>query len=115
MGHISLSSQKTIQTFQTETYQECFSGLNREYHNKVKALIKEITQNPLLKSELMKSDYKGLRKRKKGRVRILYVYCKDCRERGDDVNRDCAFCKDTADETIIFFYVGLKGILYEDR
>ena len=44
MGHISLSSQKTIQTFQTETYQECFNGLNKEYHNKVKALIKEIIQ-----------------------------------------------------------------------
>lgn len=115
MAHISLSSQKTIQTFQTETYEECFCGLNKEYHNKVKALLKEITQNPLLKSEIMKSDYKGLRKRKKGRVRILYAYCKDCRNRGDDVDRGCAFCSDMNDETIIFFYVGLKGILYEDR
>ena len=114
MGHISLSSQKNIQAFQTETYQECFNSLNKEYHNRVKALIKEIAQNPLLKSEIMKSDYKGLRKRKKGRIRILYAYCKDCRDRGNDEVQGCAICEDMSDETIIFFYVGLKGILYED-
>ena len=115
MAQISLSSQKTINTFQTETYQECFKNINKEYHKKVSVLIKEISQNPFMKSELMKGDYKGLRKRKKGRVRILYAYCKDCRERGDDKNRKCGCCEDMSDETIIFFYVGLKGILYEDR
>ena len=78
-------------------------------------MIEEITRDPLRKSEVMKDDYKGLRKRRKGRIRILYAYCKDCRERGDDKNRGCAACKDMLDETIIFFYVGLKGILYEDR
>lgn len=115
MANISLSSTRTVQTFQTETFNKGFKSLNKQYNKKVEALIKEIMKGPLRKSELMKGDYKGLRKRKKGRIRILYAYCKDCRERGDDVNRGCAFCKDMTNETIIFFYVGLKGILYEDR
>lgn len=117
MAHISLSSQKTIQTFQTDTFLEKLTEFkpHKNEYKKIKALLDEITKNPLRKSEVMKAHYKGLRKRKKGRIRILYAYCKDCRERGDDGNRGCAFCEDMLDEVIIFFYVGLKGILYEDR
>jgi mRNA-degrading endonuclease RelE of RelBE toxin-antitoxin system len=114
MAHISLSAQKQIFALKTPTFDDQYKELSNQYKQKMDDLIKEITQDPLNKSELMMSVYKGLRKKKKGRIRILYTYCKDCRGRGDDSYRACDGCNKRNDDTIIFFYVGLKGIIYKD-
>jgi len=101
-----------IYALQTEEFSEELAGLERNSAEIAKKLIQEIRDYPLRNSELMVSDYQGLRKRRKSRVRILYAYCKDCRSRNDEANRRCAGCEEMKDETLIFFHVGLRGILY---
>lgn len=88
------------------------NSLDKNSKDIAKKLIKDILQNPLRKSEIMKHKYKGLRKRKRGRVRILFTLCSECRERGEEKIRNCPICKETEDNTLIFFHVGLRGILY---
>ncbi len=101
-----------IAALQAEEFKNDFSSLQKSDQTIAKKLIDEILQDPLRTSEVMKADYRGLRKRRKGRIRILFAYCKDCRQRNDEATRGCPDCSTMSDETIIFFYVGLRGILY---
>lgn len=101
-----------IDALQTEEFSEELKGLQRNDAEIAAKLIRETRENPLRNSEIMVADYAGLRKRRKSRIRVLYAYCKDCRQRNDDSARRCQGCSDIKDETIIFFHVGLRGVLY---
>lgn len=101
-----------IDALQTAEFHEELSGLERSDSEIANKLIGEIGDDPLRSSQVMVADYRGLRKRRKSRLRILYAYCKDCRQRNDDSARRCQGCSDIKDETIIFFHVGLRGVLY---
>jgi len=101
-----------IDALQTEEFSEEFAGLQRDAREIAKNLIEEVKLDPLRNSEVMVADYKGLRKRRKSRIRVLYAYCRDCRGRKDDVNRACDGCETRDGETVIFFHVGLRGVLY---
>lgn len=89
-------------------------SLDRGFEEIANRLIKDVLDDPLRRSELMRDKYKGLRKRRRGRVRILFVLCSECRERGEEELRGCPsdVCNEADDETMIFFHVGLRGILY---
>ena len=101
-----------IDALQTDEFAEEYAELQRDSAAIAKKLIQEIRADPMRNSEVMVSDYKGLRKRRKSRIRILFAYCRDCRNRNDQMNRGCALCELRNDETVIFFHVGLKGVLY---
>jgi len=102
------------QLLQTPEFGKQYKKLDGSFKKQAKKLIQEIIQDPLRKSSVMEADYKGLRKRRKGsRIRVLYGYCKDCRERGASNYVGCGDCSDVDDDTIKFFAVGLRGQLYE--
>lgn len=89
--------------------------LKNQYGHLISNLIRDIIQEPFRNSVVMEEDYKGMRRRAKGRIRILYSVCGDCRENGHmeyikEICRD--YCESNSDITIVFFHVGLRGILY---
>lgn len=101
-----------VTTLQTQQFNEDFLSLEKTERERAKNLIEEMKLNPMRNSEIMKGDYKGLRKRRKGRIRLLYAYCKDCRNRNDHIRRQCEGCDTRDNETLMFFRVGLRGVLY---
>ena len=101
-----------IEAFQTDTFVDNLRKLDGSYRKIADKLIKEIIQGPMRNSEIMQVDYEGLRKQRKGRIRVLYAYCRDCRERNDQLKRGCLDCEERKDDSIIFFQVGLRGQLY---
>lgn len=101
-----------IQAFQTLTFEREIGGLDGNFKKIAEKLRDEIIANPLRNSLVMKADYKGLRRRGKGPIRILYAYCKDCRQRNDEAERGCLDCKDYPDEAVKFFNVGHRSSIY---
>lgn len=101
-----------IEADQTKTFHRNLGGLEGVHSKLAKKLIDEIRENPLHDSIVMRAEYQGLRRRAKGRVRILFTYCRDCRERHDEQNRGCPDCDQKPDEFIRLFDVGLRGKLY---
>jgi mRNA-degrading endonuclease RelE of RelBE toxin-antitoxin system len=101
-----------IQAFQTETFERGIRGLDGKFQKIAEKLRDEIIEDPLRNSLVMKADYRGLRRRGKGPIRILYAYCKDCRQRSDEIERGCPDCKDYPDEAVKFYYVGHRSSIY---
>ena len=65
---------------QSEYFSEERAALSKQHDKQITNLIKEIIEDPIRKSLIMQEDFEGLRRRAKGRIRILFSVCGDCRK-----------------------------------
>ena len=80
-------------------------------HASIKMLVKKkadmMLENPVAFGEPLKGNLQGFYSCPVKRTFIIiYLYCKVCREKSDNVVVACADCADTPDETVKFVLLG---------
>jgi len=72
-----------------------------------------IISNPLV-GEPLKGDKLGLFGYPVAKnLLIIYSYCKDCRLKSCQSRNNCAFCKETPDDTVVFIFIAPHEEAYE--
>jgi hypothetical protein len=75
--------------------------------NAVKKQLDMIIENPIALGEPIKGNFRGFYSVQViKRFLIIYLYCKNCRNKGDNVIVLCNDCRTTADDTIKFIALG---------
>jgi len=74
--------------------------------------LREIVRDPYKVSVFLKGDLKGKRKFRKGRVRIVFAICEECRRLGHQQINQCVDCDEIPNNAIKVFDVGLRGQIY---
>jgi len=73
----------------------------------VKKKVDMIIQNPITIGEPLKGNWRGFYSCSvKRNFIIIYLYCKVCRKKGDNLVVDCADCKNSDNQTIKFVLLG---------
>ena len=79
----------------------------------VKQKVDMIIENPVAFGEPLKGNWQGFYSCPvKRNFIIIYLYCKICRKKGDDVVVACSECQDTPDQTIKFVLLGSHDKTY---
>lgn len=79
----------------------------------VKQKVDMIIENPVAFGEPLKGNWQGFYSCPvKRNFIIIYLYCKICRKKGDDVVVACSECQDTPDQTIKFVLLGSHDKAY---
>ena len=86
-------------------------------HTAIKKAVKKkvdmVIENPVALGEPLKGNFRGyLSSPVRRNFLIIYLYCKACRERGDDEIVLCADCDRCVDDTIKFIDFGPHGQAY---
>jgi hypothetical protein len=87
-------------------------------HASLKKLVKRkvdmIVADPVGMGEPLKGNLRGYYSAPvKRNFLIIYLHCRACRRRGDDVIVECSDCADCRDETIKFVALGPHDRAYE--
>ena len=80
-------------------------------HASIKRLVQRkvdmIIEAPVAMGEPLKGNFQGFYSCPvKRNFIIIYLYCRSCRRKSDDVVVDCADCQDCEDETLKFILLG---------
>jgi mRNA-degrading endonuclease YafQ of YafQ-DinJ toxin-antitoxin module len=80
-------------------------------HSSIKKAVQKkvdmIASNPITMGEPLKGNFRGYYSCPvKRNFLIIFLYCKSCRKRGDDLIVACADCTDCQDDTIKFIALG---------
>lgn len=86
-----------------------YAGIKKSAKNKIDIII-----NKPFFGESLKGDLDGLRSAPvKGNFIIIYIICKECREKEKDKLLNCSICSETLDESIIFIYLAPHDDAYK--
>jgi len=91
-----------------------YIGLKKQVANKVRKLLKEPYRAN--KSEQLTGNLKGLRSARITRsIRIIYVICEECRNRGQEELVGCSLelCKRMENDAIIFLTLDVHEKVYK--
>jgi mRNA-degrading endonuclease YafQ of YafQ-DinJ toxin-antitoxin module len=79
------------------------AAIKRQVQRKVDMIIAA----PASMGEPLKGNFRGFYSCPvKRNFIIIYLYCRSCRRKGDDVVVNCADCSDSGDETLKFILLG---------
>ena len=85
------------------------ASIKRQVQKKADMIIK----NPIAAGEPLKGNWRGFYSCPvKRSFIIIYLYCKVCRKKGDDVAVACSDCRETGDNTIKFVLLGPHDATY---
>jgi mRNA-degrading endonuclease RelE of RelBE toxin-antitoxin system len=84
-------------------FDRTFKKLSRENQKRIQEAVDEILEVPQRNSKSAKAQWKGKLERRVGALRIMYSYCKKCREFKHQIFNRCPDCENTPDETAIFY------------
>lgn len=78
-------------------------GLSPVNKKRIKKAVDEILERPQRNSKFAKQQWRGKRERRVGDLRIMYSYCKECRENTHIRFNVCPECEKIPDETATFY------------
>lgn len=78
-----------------------------------KDLVGFLLEGNIEASESLRHEYEGKRSYRKGKLRIVFAHCEECRRLGHQENNDCEECADNTDDTLRFFAFGHRDEIYE--
>lgn len=81
-------------------------------YRRVEDAIRELARNPRSLSVFLKGEFKGKRKFRKGRIRIVFAICEECRRLGHLQINQCVDCDEIPSNAIKIFDIGLRGQIY---
>ena len=91
-------------------FEESFPKSLRKHSSIKKAVQRKvdmILDNPLAFGEPLKGNWRGFYSCPvKRNYIIIYLYCRACRKKGDNLAVDCADCSDSSDDTVKFVLLG---------
>lgn len=76
------------------------SGKNQK---RVKKAVDEILEMPQRNSKFASGQWRGKRERRIGALRIMYSYCKECRQNGHEIYNNCPDCETTPNDMATFY------------
>lgn len=100
----------------TAQYRKKKKGFERKHNQQVLNQIEEsleiLSSDPKGESKLLKGNYKGKRSHRDGKIRIIFAYCKECRELKHTILNNCKNCEDYPDKNLMLFDVDDRGHSY---
>lgn len=99
----------------SDTFRQDIDSFKREKKaivRKIDAAIKKLSFDPYRNSKLLEGKYKGKRSHRKGKLRIIFVICEECRKLNHISLNNCPNCDDFLDKTLIFLKVGRRKSVY---
>jgi len=84
-------------------FYKTLKNLSGENQRRIKQAVDEILEMPQRNSKFAQHQWRGKRERRIGDLRIMYSYCKECRQNGHTTYNNCLDCEDTPDDTGTFY------------
>jgi len=90
-------------TFRLIPFDKTLRKLSNEYQRRIKQAVDEILETPQRNSKFAEHQWHGKRERRVGDLRLMYSYCKECRQDGHETYNNCPDCDTTPDDTATFY------------
>ena len=98
---------KQIRVFERKNNQEALEKKNEA--------LRILSLNPRGESKRLKGNLSGKRSHREGNYRVIFAYCKECRELGDFKYNKCKNCEIYPDHNLFFFNFDNRGHSYKNR
>ncbi len=72
-----------------------------------------LSSDPTGESKHLKGNYKGKRSHRPNGIRIIFAYCKECRELKHTIYNKCKDCETYPDQNLMLFDVDDRGHSYK--
>ena len=86
-------------------FEKNFKKLSQENKIRIKHAVDDILMYPKRNSKFAKGQWRCKRERRVGALRIMYSYCRECREESHISINDCPDCDESDDETVVFWTI----------
>ena len=83
-----------------------------EAKKKINKAINELTLDPYNHSTSLEGNFKGKRKHRKGKVRLIFAICEECRKLNYLPYNGCIDRDNYSDKTLMFFDVDYRHRIY---
>jgi mRNA-degrading endonuclease RelE of RelBE toxin-antitoxin system len=74
--------------------------------------LRELSNEPYRAKEFLKGEFRGKRKYRRGRMRIIFAVCEECRRLNHRRFNQCADCDEMPNRAIKLFELGFRGAVY---
>ena len=87
----------------TRTFEKALKKLDKRDRQRIEKAVEQVVLEPYRNSKFMTGRYKGKRSKRVGSIRILYVVCEECFEKGHMRYNQCVDCKNKPLKKILFY------------
>ena len=103
MPNVQRGLQKLLASIFRRPFDRSLNNLSRENQKRIQQAVDEVLEMPQRNSKSGEGQWKGKLERQVGGLRIMYSYCKKCRQDRHTIYNRCPACETTPDETATFF------------
>ena len=97
----------------TDTFDEIFKSFSPDIQKEISDKLVELSHNPKHNTPFLKGLLKGKRKLRRGKIRLEFAICEECRRLEHEKYNKCADCEQMRDNTIKMIKVGYRGGVYK--